>query len=366
MVFLGILISFSLSISISYAQELKITLDKDIITPGDSLKFSAGFNTQKPATLLLILANKVGKTWERRYPLIGYDFTAAIDIPPDMPQGNYLVQFVVLQNFFTFSGKVLASGKIKYLHSTLVTKGGNFYEKDISVLPDSSFAFTNVLFENDAILSFTNDKTNSEDLNLSVQHVQDSLLTNINPVQKNIFIGTEAAAETGKQTIPSSSFSNPGEAYMLDVVVVEAKARSNADKFNDAYSTGLFRDGNERILDFTNVNSGYGSVMQYLQGRVAGLGIYYNGLGARAIWRNQPVSFYIDEIRSDISFVQTIPINDIAIVKVYPPPFFGNFGGSGGAIAIYTKRGDNYKNLGRTTFQVTGYIPLSSQLKVFE
>lgn len=360
-------LSFFVCVSLqTSAQELKINLAKDLISPGDSLKFTASYQTKNPATLLMVLGNKVGKTWEKRYPLLGYDFSAALAIPADMPQGNYSLQFIVLQNFFTFSGKVLSPSRVKYLKSTLLTKDGTFYEKEVSVLPDNSFTFTNVLFENDAILSFTSNKINSEDLNLSVQNVQDSVLPGIEPLQKNIFIGTAAPANKEKDNIPFSQFSNPGDAYMLDVVVVEAKARSNADKFNDAYSTGLFKSGNERILDLTNANSGYGSILQYLQGRVAGLTINYGGLGVRAIWRNQPVSFYIDENRSDISFVQTISINDIAIVKAYPPPFFGNFGGGGGAIAIYTKRGENYKNLGKTTFQVTGYTPLSAELKVFE
>ena len=61
---------------------------------------------------------------------------------------------------------------------------------------------------------------------------------------------------------------------------------------------------------------------------------------------------------------EMIPLTDIAIIKVYPPPFFGNTGGAGGAIAIYTKRGgftnDNYKN----AFKVKGYTPLISIFSV--
>jgi hypothetical protein len=41
-------------------------------------------------------------------------------------------------------------------------------------------------------------------------------------------------------------------------------------------------------------------------------------------------------------------MNDVAYIKVLPPPFFGGFGpngnGSGGAIAIYTRRGDDAQN----------------------
>ncbi len=348
------------------AQELQVTLGDETIVPGDSLKFVVSYKTNQPATLLMMLANKVGKTWERRYPLLGDTYEAALALPADMPQGNYTLQFIVLQNFFTFSGKLISPGNVKFLHSTLLTKDGDVYEKEIPILPDNSFSFSNVLFENDAILSFSNKKIEPEELNLSVNNVQDSVMPGVNVVKKNIFIGTEQAAKTLKQNTPFSNFSNPGDAHTLDVVVVEAKMKSDAEKFNDTYSTGLFRSYNERILDLTGANNGYRSVLQFLQGRVAGLNINYSLFGQVVTWRNLPVSFYIDENRSDISIVESIPISDIAIVKAYPPPFFGNFGGSGGAIAIYTKRGGSYKNLGRTTFQVTGYTPLSSALKVFE
>jgi hypothetical protein len=42
----------------------------------------------------------------------------------------------------------------------------------------------------------------------------------------------------------------------------------------------------------------------------------------------------------DANALQSIPMSDVALVKVFRPPFFGGFGGgSGGAIAVYTKKG---------------------------
>ena len=56
-------------------------------------------------------------------------------------------------------------------------------------------------------------------------------------------------------------------------------------------------------------------------------------------------------------------MTDIAIVKAYPPPFVGA-PGSGGAVAIYTRRGDEITNLpaGRQVFKVRGYTPSSTVL----
>jgi hypothetical protein len=43
---------------------------------------------------------------------------------------------------------------------------------------------------------------------------------------------------------------------------------------------------------------------------------------------------------ADVSLLANVNVNDIALVKVFRPPFMGGFGGgAGGAIAVYTKKG---------------------------
>ena len=54
-------------------------------------------------------------------------------------------------------------------------------------------------------------------------------------------------------------------------------------------------------------------------------------------------------------------MNDVAMIKVFRPPFMGGFGGGGnGAIAVYYKKGaarnNNAKGLDHAT--VTGYTPV--------
>jgi hypothetical protein len=60
-------------------------------------------------------------------------------------------------------------------------------------------------------------------------------------------------------------------------------------------------------------------------------------------------------------------MNDIAIVKAFPPPFFGApGGGNGGGIAVYTKRGGENRFLpgNRTVFKIKGYTPLAARLNM--
>ena len=98
--------------------------------------------------------------------------------------------------------------------------------------------------------------------------------------------------------------------------------------------------------------------------RMQTAGIIISGIAPSVVWRGQPVTFYLDEMKVGVREIEATPVPDIAIIKVYPPPFFGNVGGLGGAIAVYTKRGgftdDNYKN----AFKVKGYTPLISEFSV--
>jgi hypothetical protein len=99
------------------------------------------------------------------------------------------------------------------------------------------------------------------------------------------------------------------------------------------------------------------TVLAYLQGKVPGLQINTVGEGS-ASWRGSPTSFFVNEMTTDLSRVQVINMNDVAMIKIFRPPFYGAVGGgTGGAIAIYTKKGgSDYSQLkGLAVTNVNGY-----------
>ncbi|OGX82630.1 hypothetical protein BEN47_04450 [Hymenobacter lapidarius] len=116
------------------------------------------------------------------------------------------------------------------------------------------------------------------------------------------------------------------------------------------------------VIDVANMpqaQSGL-SVLQLLQGRVAGLTITGNPPTASIRGQGTPL-FIVDGNRTDIDFVNSLPSADIESVEVFKGPAAAIFGGSGGAIAIYTKRADpNYKGSaapapGIATVRVPGF-----------
>ena len=131
------------------------------------------------------------------------------------------------------------------------------------------------------------------------------------------------------------------------VTVRGGRTKSLKEKVDEQYSTGLFAGGDAQVLvtegDIRAASAQ--SVLEYLQGQTAGLQVSTVGDGSLT-WRGSATDVYLDEMRTDIGMIQTISMNDVAMVKIFRPPFFGSGGsGAGGAVAIYTKKGaDASKN----------------------
>jgi len=125
-----------------------------------------------------------------------------------------------------------------------------------------------------------------------------------------------------------------------------AQVKTRQELLNEEYCSGLFNTQNADYFDFSDdrVNTsamGYLNVMDWLQGRVAGLQVYTTRSNLRIPFiRNQRAGVYVNEIRVDYDYLNMLPVTDIAMIKIIKGPFIGGWGGSGGAIAIYTIRGE--------------------------
>ncbi|SEF54679.1 hypothetical protein SAMN05421847_0283 [Halpernia humi] len=124
---------------------------------------------------------------------------------------------------------------------------------------------------------------------------------------------------------------------LIQEVKIKGNKMSATDKLNDDLSRGMFNSMNSTVFDFINENQNVAgqSIMQFLQGRVAGLTFQTNQNGDLVPYiRNAPAKIYLDESPIDINFISSISVSDIAMVKI--------FKGSvtlGNAIAIYFRKG---------------------------
>lgn len=127
----------------------------------------------------------------------------------------------------------------------------------------------------------------------------------------------------------------------LQEVIVKTKSKNPLQIMDEKYTSGLFSGGDGYSFDLTEDKFVAAvDLFTYLQGRVPGLQISNAGSQPSLSWRGATPDLFLNEMRSDVSAVQSINVLDVAYIKVFRPPFFGSIGGgAGGAIAIYTKKG---------------------------
>ena len=350
--------------------QLDIRLNKNILPPGDSLlitvdcKDSSGQMLDQPlATLELIVENEQGMRTRLRWPVINGQASGVLYLPDSLPRGKYRLLAGLQQGFFEVKGKIQNPKNSGSIKAMLLTKAGDWDEQEVPVAPDGSFAISNWLFEDNALLAFSGTKNNNDLLDIRISTQLDSGNAPLAVAGRVFYIGNPPTAvrPTLNQPVEISGATFSDEDNLLPAVLVRTTIKSRAQQFNEEYVSGLFKSGNERVISIMDDPGAMGlpNIFSYLQGRVAGLQISPVGFnGGVARWRGSPVTFFLDEIRVSAQQLANVPMTDIAIVKAYPPPFIGAPGG-GGAVAIYTRRGGeaNYLPANRQVFKVRGYTP---------
>ena len=258
----------------------------------------------------------------------------------------------------------------KEVMGILQTKNGGKQFLTIPIEPDGSFYVQDILFFDTARMyyQFNNDKNKvlSSRANFDIRNTIMNQPLDVQPDKEWLARLDKDSINTIKsRTIAQKIADGAKKVQTLAAVEVTAQQKSKKQKMEEEYTSGLFTgDGTTFITEDDPFAMSALSVFQYLQGKVAGLQIT-TGAGTPTLsWRGGTPDLYLDQMQMDATSLQGIPMSDVAMVKVFRPPFFGGFGGGGaGAIAVYTKKGSSgnqdVKGLDATT--IHGY----SEMKEF-
>lgn len=275
------------------------------------------------------------------------------------------------ENYLALNGKVLGLSRTslykKELTGILKTKNGatNFFSLPID--NEGNFHESGAYFFDTAKLYFqlSNDKdralTTAASFSflsnfIKVPPVSVPFLSSLQMQQKADSVIIQKSSALAALQRNQSAFN---KAKTLDAVIVKRKQKSLKEKLEEEYTSGFFAggDGYSFTTDDDPSAKTSGTVLAYLQGKVAGLQISTIGDGS-ATWRGSVTGFFLNEVNSSVGALQSINMNDVALIKVFRPPFFGGAGGgAGGAIAIYTKKGvsDNGQVTGLPFSRIDGY-----------
>lgn len=149
----------------------------------------------------------------------------------------------------------------------------------------------------------------------------------------------------------------------LGEVKVYTKKLSRIDSLNDAYTSALF-NMSDQTLDASKATGGYINIWQYLRQYVVGLNVdpfaqggdiavtfnRNNSLDAVSEDANDNVRFFLNEVEVSASVIDNVTVDEVALAKIYKGGSAMALGASRGAIAIYTKKGINYKPIYQKEF----------------
>lgn len=290
----------------------------------------------------------------------------------DLLSGQWPVINHTPDNYLAIKGSIYGLSKVQLKNRDLTgilktpgSNGNSFFS--IPVTEDGKFNLTGFYFFDTARLhyQFNNDK--------------DKLLTGTasfsfdNGLEKSPPAYAKLLASFYQTAKPDSSLILKGiqqsglyrsqlemqKAKLLQSVTVTSKQKPLSQKLDEQYTSGLFAGGSGRV--FTTEDDPFAqsaiSILDYLRGKVAGLQI--NTTGQPSVTRRgSNTSLFLNEMNSDVDMIQSTPMSDVAMIKIFDPPFFGaSGGGAGGAIAVYTKKGSsNNANIkGLNTVTLYGY-----------
>lgn len=134
------------------------------------------------------------------------------------------------------------------------------------------------------------------------------------------------------------------KAGLLKEVVITTKAKNPTEELDKKLSSPLFSNIEGTVIDFVNEKQtsafGYTNILEWLQGRVAGYTVQNRGGEIVPVIRGSTAQVFLNEIPVDADVAGSIPVADIALIKVVRNSSLGGIGNSASAIVIYTRTGD--------------------------
>ncbi len=344
---------------------LQIVLNRVTFVAKDTIEFSCTIpnhssNGLAGATLNVWIQHlQTGRIWKYRYPVINGELNAALAVGDSIMPGKYALNFILQEGLFKINGNLKNNYGYPKLNYLMLTRNKESLFNAVNLSGKGDFRIQNVVFPEEAYFIFSPaKKTRCNDLFIKLVTPLDSFFTPIAVFTSLIDIKSNLHENSAADTHYQFNFSKLFNANTLPEVVVEYKGSTRLKRYDEEYTTSLFK-GATKIFDGLDdkaiANSS--SVERFLEARVAGIRMENN----RLVWRNQPVNIFLDEYV--VNSWEDIYVNtmDVAMIKIYEPGSGSNpSANQGGTVSVYTKRGP-YENIGqRYKFKVNGYTPIEA------
>jgi len=198
--------------------------------------------------------------------------------------------------------------------------------------------------------------------------------------QMGLFTSAPLVAFDFKDSMPVFRFTHKPSPYIpyeksnANEVVVYTNTKSALEVLEKKYASGLFLGGDAVSFNMMTPNAqSFPTIFHYIRGKVPGLQIIFEDQGVGGIWGTprfswrsnfDTIKLFLNQVPVSVDALMSINVNEIAFVKAFKPPFLGAaLGAPSGAIAVYTKVGDennyNPRDSKLTSFIVKGFTSLT-------
>lgn len=369
----------SLSISNIYGQSendsITISLSKQVYLQGDSLELRINYpnylNKKLKSATAHIWIDHLGtkQRWKFRYPMIEGEVNAALKISEQIPSGNYAISCLIQSGFYRMQGQVIERDKkdtvINYMMRTSTKQ---MMVDRVKVDAKGFFTMKPMLFQDTASFYFSPvQKPKKNYLAILLKTPVDSAFEPA-AIQTAFFSVGKPGEFIDKKIDYNLSLDDPELSSDLPNVTVYTKAKTKVQEYADTYTSGLFKNDNAYVFDGLGNDelAQSQSLAWYLQQKVPGLNVAVDSANNEVFkWREEICSIFIDEFEVMPGEQTMVFPRDIAMIKVFRPPFqYSSTTGFGGAIAIYTKKGKYVDNNGaKFSFILRGYTAFDSVWK---
>lgn len=274
--------------------------------------------------------------------------------------------------FITFSATAFdpeTKTPLKNKALSIFVKTKDNFSDLLSVDTDSAgfVKLPDMIFEDTLNLSFTSATNKQEKLGLQINSQSLNNLFFLPRYDLPVF-GFQSINENSeyyKKNQDKIQLKYTPSGILLKEIKLISKAKSEKEKYEKRYTTGRLGNAPTQEIDLiADPPKSAGNVLDYLRSRVVGVSISggpfdynINYRGARSLSGGQiPMAVFLDEFQVEVRDVATIPISQIAMVKV----FSNALTSAGGALAIYTKREGDLKQLqnpAKTDVMLEGFSP---------
>lgn len=272
--------------------------------------------------------------------------------------GKYPTIINQSSKYISYKGRVTVNAKPAAQQNLIMLVDGDISGNQIiEVETDSNgeFFFDNLIFEKPIKITYQLNGANAalkSRTNVFINPLNTfiPLKKDLPAVEKYKLIDRNSSSEASQsaeitKTIEARKYKKEynEKVTLIEEVKIKAKKKNLTEELNKKLSSSLYKSMNEVVFDFVNENqsaASFPNILQWLQGRVAGLNINFeNGVPTPYI-RQAKANIYLDEMLMDAGSLSGISASNIAMVKIIKDGSVGMSGSGNGAVLIYTKRGD--------------------------